>query len=582
MQIDHVDKIDKTEVVEELAAEHVKTAKQTSQMEAAGKALIKLVELVEKIGLIDAELTGLIQLVTGAQAQGESVAEGEGLHEQVSSAEQTCTQKEASVEGVSGTTQSDAATDTSNESLISEIQPAEAPNQALTEDTTNTMQMEAVLEAETEDSVKQGLHADATNDESTQMVSDNTQTNIVAEAPKQVYASEDNARIEQKVGSEAPKQVSDETPSSSNLEAVPLTAEPAGLDSVEQVKGESQTVVEVSGEETYSIEQSVQMGAATEASGAQIEVERQTPEDKNIADAIMEHSVMFQETLESKVEVPVEETVDNIAAIPGQVEETAEEQTTVEEIYEKIEGKAAAEALPGESQTVVEVSGEETYSIEQSVQMGAATNASGAQIEVERQTPEDKNIADAIMEHTVMFQETESKVEVPVEESVDNIAAVPGHVEETAEEQTTVEEIYEKIEGKAAAEALPGETEGSKTADEASNEKTEDKIAVEASAGNTKEGETAAEAPELEAEIKPIVESLARENATSESTAEAPDQETRTDAETVEDIKAQHKETTTDGKTLENATIVTPVEKTATSKETVEDAAVETPDEKTL
>jgi hypothetical protein len=254
----------------------------------------------------------------------------------------------------------------------------------------------------------------------------------------------------------------------------------------------------------------------------------------------------------------------------------------VEEIYEKIEGKAAAEALPGESQTVVEVSGEETYSIEQSVQMGAATNASGAQIEVERQTPEDKNIADAIMEHTVMFQETESKVEVPVEESVDNIAAVPGHVEETAEEPTTVEEICEKIEGKTAAEALPGETEGSKTADEASNEKTEDKIAVEASAGNTKEGETAAEAPELEAEIKPIVESLARENATSESTAEAPDQETRTYAETVEDIKAQHKETTTDGKTLENATIVTPVEKTATSKETVEDAAVETPDEKTL
>jgi hypothetical protein len=39
----------------------------------------------------------------------------------------------------------------------------------------------------------------------------------------------------------------------------------------------------------------------------------------------------------------------------------------VQEIHEKIEGKAAGEALPGESQTVVEVSGDETYNIEQTV-----------------------------------------------------------------------------------------------------------------------------------------------------------------------------------------------------------------------
>jgi hypothetical protein len=33
-------------------------------------------------------------------------------------------------------------------------------------------------------------------------------------------------------------------------------------------------------------------------------------------------------------------SVDNIVAVSGQVEETAEEQTTVQEIFEKIEGKA--------------------------------------------------------------------------------------------------------------------------------------------------------------------------------------------------------------------------------------------------
>jgi transcriptional regulator len=59
----------------------------------------------------------------------------------------------------------------------------------------------------------------------------------------------------------------------------------------------------------------------------------QTPEAKNI--------VMFQESLESKVQVPVDKSVDNIAAVPGQVEKAAEEQSTVQEIHEKIEGKGS-------------------------------------------------------------------------------------------------------------------------------------------------------------------------------------------------------------------------------------------------
>jgi hypothetical protein len=90
---------------------------------------------------------------------------------------------------------------------------------------------------------------------------------------------------------------------------------------------------------------------------------------------------MFQESLESKVQVPVEESVDNIAAIPGQVEETAEEQTTVQEIYEKIEGKVAAEALTRESQTVLEVSCDQTFSIEQTVlRRGPSTAVEGIRL----------------------------------------------------------------------------------------------------------------------------------------------------------------------------------------------------------
>ncbi|GJM88817.1 hypothetical protein PR202_ga04930 [Eleusine coracana subsp. coracana] len=505
MQVDQVVKTDKNEVVEEPAGEHIETAKETSQMKAAGKALINQIDMVEKIGLIDAELTGLVHFGTGAQT--ESVAEGSP--KQVSSVERACTQKETSVEGVSETTQPEAAAGASNGSLIGEIQLAETSTQALLDDTANTMQMEPASVAQAEDTVMQHAdatndestetdthttntmqlepasvaqaedtvmqHADATNDESTEM---DTQANIVAEGPKQEdnagIVAEDSAGVERNVGSEALKQVSGEVPCS-KLETITLAADPVGLDAVEQVKGESETVVEVSGEQMYSIEQSVQVGSVTEASEVQIEVERQTPEDKSMVDATLECSVIVEETLDSKVEVPVEENVDNIAAVPAQAKETTENQTTAEAMDEKMENKAAAEALPGEAQE-------------------------------------------------------------------------------------------------------------SKTAAEAPNEITEDKTSAEASVGKMKEHETEVEAPELKTESKDIVEPLAREkeNTTSESTAEAPIEETRTAEETVEDVKALHKKTTTDDKTLDNATVVTPDEKTATAEETVEDAAVETPDGKTL
>jgi hypothetical protein len=53
----------------------------------------------------------------------------------------------------------------------------------------------------------------------------------------------------------------------------------------------------------------------------------------------------------------------------------------VQKIYEKIEGKAAAEALPGESQTVIEVSGDETYSIEQTgLRRGPSATAEGIRL----------------------------------------------------------------------------------------------------------------------------------------------------------------------------------------------------------
>ncbi|GJN14640.1 hypothetical protein PR202_gb01488 [Eleusine coracana subsp. coracana] len=456
--------------------------------------------------VVKTDKNDVVEESTGAQT--ESVAEGSPR--QVSSVEQACTQKETSVEGVSETTQPEAAAGALNGSLIGEIQLAETPTQALLDDTANTMQMEPASVAQAEDTVMQ--HADATNDESTETdthstntmqmepasvaqaehtvmqhadatndesTETDTQVTIVAEGPKQEdnagIVAEDSAGVERNVGSEVLKQVSGEVPCSSKLEAETLAADPVGLDAVEQVKGESKIVVEVSGEQMYSVEQSVQVGSVTEASEVQIEVERQTPEDKSMVDATLESSVIVEETLDSKVEVPVEESVDNIAAVPAQAKETTEDQTTAEAMDEKIENKAAAEALPGEARE-------------------------------------------------------------------------------------------------------------SKTAAEAPNEITEDKTSAEASVGKMKEHETEVEAPELKTESKAIVEPLAREkeNTASESTAEAPIEETKTAEETVEDAKALHKKTMTDEKTLDNATVVMSDEKTATAEETVEDAAIETPDGKTL
>ncbi|XP_062231610.1 uncharacterized protein LOC133929043 [Phragmites australis] len=485
MQVDQVDKTEKAEVVGEPSVERVETDQQTCLVEAADKTLANHIGMVDKTGQINAELTDHVdQFETAAQA--EPVAEGSS--EQVSTVVQACTRKEAAVESLSEITQSVAATGVSNGGTIDKIQQDEAPNQALIDDTTNTLQIEAASEAQTEDTVKQALHADATNEGSAQVVSDNMQGNVVAEAPKQGHISGDNAVFDavaevptteqvddeadtvnevpeelqsqttnekpveqdatkEKMGSEAPKQVSGEVPCSTKLEAETLTGEPVGQVAVEQVKVqvESKTAVEASGEQAYSFEQTVQVDAVTEASGGQIEVEIQNPEDESMASAITEHSVMVEETVESKVEVPVEENVENNAAAAGLVEDTAEGETMAEAPYEKIENKAPAEALPGE----------------------------------------------------------------------------------------------------------------------------------------TKEGEITVEAPDVKAENEAIAEPITGEKAHGESTAEASDKETRTAEETVEDVKALDEKTTTDKITVEDATVVTPVEKSTTADKTVEDAIVETPGGKT-
>ncbi|CAN6346530.1 unnamed protein product [Urochloa humidicola] len=230
-----------------------------------------------------------------------------------------------------------------------------------------------------------------------------------------------------------------------------------------------------------------------------------------------------------------------------------------------VQGAVEQVEVEVEPKTTVEASGEQVYSIEQTVQVEAVTEAAGGQLEVGRQTPGDEVMVDATTEHsTIMVEETVEVKEVPVEGNIEDNAAAVGVAEGTAEGETE-EAPDEKgeIENKAAADALVGEI---------------------------REGEIAVGAPDENAETKAIGEPT-RE--TAEAIAE-PVEEARIAEEIVEDIKALDDKTTSAEKPLDNAMVATQkderttaVEKTVedasavTQQDAIEDAKVEQPNEET-
>ncbi|CAD6333582.1 unnamed protein product [Miscanthus lutarioriparius] len=448
MEVDLMQKTDKVEVAGELSSEEVETVRQTSQVEAADSAFVSQVDRLEKAGKIDAELIGHVNQI-GKGTQAASVPEASS--QQVGDVEQAYIQKEVSI--------SDLPTETET------------------------------------------LHSDAIIKELPQNAPDNMQTDVVVEAPKQSHISGDDAIFE--ADTEAPSTAHDHTVDDTGNEVL----------------------------EEHMVSPEL--------------LQSQTSGKKLVGQTVTEQKVGLEDPKSQS---------ENFAAEPFV-------QGAVEQVEVEVESK-----------TTVEVSGEQGYSIEQTVQVEAVIEASGGQLEVGRQISKDESMADATTEHSmVMVDETVEAEVVPVQENIENAAAAAaavGVVEETAEGETKEEapDNKGKIEHKEYADKLAKETRAGEVTVEAPDEKTENKADADTLAGETKEVEITVGAPDEKIANKDIGETTE-----GQTTAGAPVEEAITAEETVEDVKVLDDKSTTAEEPVENATVVTH-ENSTTVEKTLQDA----------
>jgi len=459
MEVDLVQKTDKVEVAGELSSEEVETVRQTSQVEAADSAFVSQVDSLEKAGNIDAELIDHANQI-GKGTEAASVPEVSS--QQVGNVEEAYTQKEVSI--------SDLPTETEtlhSDAIIKELPQNDAP--------------------------------------------DNMQTDAV-EAPKQSHISGDNTVFE--ADTEAPSTAQDHT--------------------------EDDTGNEVLEEHMVSPEL----------------LQSQTSGEKLVGKTATEQKV-GPEDPESQSE--------NFAAEP-------EPEPFVQGAVEQVEVEV-------ESKTTVEVSGEQGCSIEQTVQVEAVIEASGGQLEVERQISEDESMADATTEHsTVMVDETVEAEVVPVQEHTENAAAAAvGVVEETAEGETKEEAPEEKgkIENEDYADKLAEATRAGEVTVETPDEKTENKADVDTLAGETKEVEITVGAPDEKIENEAIGETIE-----GQTTAGAPVEEAITAEEMVEDVKVLDDKPAAAEKPVEDVKVLD--DKPAAAEKPVENATVVTHENSTV
>ncbi|CAN6332782.1 unnamed protein product [Urochloa humidicola] len=383
-------------------------------------------------------------------------------------------------------------------------------------------------------------------------------------------------------------------PEGPKLGAEIFAGEPVVQGAVEQVEVEVEpkTTVEASGEQVYSIEQTVQVEAVTEAAGGQLEVGRQTSGDEFMVDATTEHStIMVEETVEVK-EVPVEGNIEDNAAAVGVAEGTAEGETE-EAPDEKgeIENKAAADALVGEireGEIAVGAPDEkaETKAVGEPTRETAETIA---------EPVEEARIAEEVVEDIKALDDKTTSAEKPlkdamvatqkderttaVEKTVEDASAVTQQDESTAVEKTGEDAKVEQPNEKTAtaettvenAMSEPPETyasEAVKTVEGATLEMPNEKTAI----AETTVENAMSEPPETNAsEAEKIVEG---------ATVKMSNEETATAETTVENAMSEPPETNASEaeKTVEGATVKMPNEETATAETTVENAISEPPE----
>ncbi|CAM0955145.1 unnamed protein product [Alopecurus aequalis] len=490
LKVNQVDKTEKVEAVKASSGKQDETVKKTcqavpvkessgEQVETVHQACQPEADVVKKTRQIDAELTGPSDQTATASRSGQAKTIAQDSSQQVSTTEQA-SQDEAVLKDQSETILSGAATGAVQ--VVGAIEPArEEPLKK---------NAKRVTEADTGNEVPEETR-----------VPMELQAQSLAEKPVEQGATGQTMEIQ------APKEAPVEIPCDVKLENKALTEQSEDQVASEQVKVPSDVL--------SSNSPDVQ-GSEPQPEAGHTNVGKQTAEELTTAEG----------AVESKVEAPVEETV--------------EDKSTAATLGEAVEGRATAEA-PGDET-------ENTYAAE-ALSMMSRAEAPG----VEKQATEAGNTIDDVA--VELSDKKGTTGEKTVEDSM---------VEAPEEKATAAERVVEGVTIEAPDENAAA---ARKPIEDATVEAPDEKATT---AGKPVEDATVV-APDEKAE-KPV----------EGATVEAPDEKSTTAEKHVTDatVEAPDEKAATAEKTVEDATVEAGNKKATAAKKTAEDDRVEVPDVK--
>ncbi|KAM0828949.1 hypothetical protein ACQ4PT_067196 [Festuca glaucescens] len=377
VEVNQVDKTEKSEAVKASSGEHVETVKKTCQAEPGKESSGEQVEtiqqacqpeadMVKKTGQIDAKLTGPSDQIATAKHNWQAETVARESSEQVSTMEQASLEKQSEIAlsgAATGAVQVAGAIEPDREEPLNksakQVTEADAENE-VPEETSAPMELQAQSSAEKpveQDAAEQTLEFQAPKEASVEIPCDVTlesksltEESVGQAATEQVKAPSDAVPPDSSdvQGSELqPETVQFQAVGGTSIKQEDTTAE---ADTVQDVTEASvldaglskQTVepktAEVAAEQVSCPEQTVEVEDIIDTSEGHADVGKQSAQEVTMAEAIVEGAV------ESKIEAPVGETVED-KATTRTLEEAEEGTTTAEAPVDEMESTDATEAL---------------------------------------------------------------------------------------------------------------------------------------------------------------------------------------------------------------------------------------------
>ncbi|XP_047044349.1 PWWP domain-containing protein 3-like [Lolium rigidum] len=567
VEVNQVDKTEKSEAVKAPSGEHVETVKKTCQSEPVKESSSEQVvqqacqpeaDMAKKTGQIDAELTGPSDQITTAKHNGEAETVARESSEQVSAMEQPSLEKQSEIAlsgaatgavQVAGAIEPDKVTEADAENEVPEetsapmeLQAQSSAEKPVEQDAAEqTLEIQAPKEASALSGAATGAVQVAGAIEPDKVTEADAENEVpeVTSAPMELQAQSSAEKpveqdaAEQTLEIQAPKEASVEIPRDLKLESKSLTEESVGQAATEQVKAPSDAVPPDSSD-----------------------VQGSEPQPE---------TVQFQA----------------VGGTSIKQEDTTAEADTVQDVTEASVLEAGLSTQTVEPKTA-EVAAEQVSCPEQTVQVEDIIDTSDGHADVGKQTAQEVTMAEAIVEGAV-----ESKIEVPVGETVED-EATARTLEEAEEGTTTAEAPVDEMENTDATEALDERiTEAENTIHDATVEAPDKKAAtVEKTVDDGMFDAPEEKATIVEKTIEVVTVEAPHEKATAAErivegvAVEAPDEKATPVEKPIEDaaVEEPDEKVTAAEKTSEDAIGETPDEKGMTSKQTAEDALVEAAD----